>query len=255
MVEITPEFGNANRNFGNKLFTYAVGRIFAIELGQKLVLPEMCLIQRSGNFQEFPYKGTEGEEISDIKNQYYVSDHNLLSVGLENSIYNSIGRWVVLDGYFLRYEYIKKYKSFVKEIYKDLVLENDGKNDVVIMLRDSNCDGSFKIEDSYYLNILETLSFDNLYICFDHRHKHQTLFQSLSKYEPILVDEPILDVFKFITSKNTIIACQGTFSFWAAFLSKAKKIYWPITKVGPNSMTDFVDLRVDDEDRFEMVNI
>ena len=252
MVKILYEFGAANRNFGNKLFTYAIGRIFAMELGQKLVLPDQCFIQRGGIFQEFPYKGVEGEEVS---GEYYVSDHNLLLHGIENSIYNAIGSGVFLDGYFLRYEYIKKYKSFVKEMYKDLVLENDGKNDVVIMLRDSNCDGSFKIEDSYYLNILETLSFDNLYICFDHRHKHQTLFQSLSKYEPILVDEQILDVFKFITSKNTIIACQGTFSFWAAFLSNAKKIYWPITKVGPNSMTDFVDLRVDDEVRFEMVHI
>ena len=130
-----------------------------------------------------------------------------------------------------------------------------GKNDVIILLRDSNCDSTFKLPDEYYLNILKDIEFENLYISYDHKHKHQTLFTSLEKYDPILLDMNIIDLFRFITQKNTIIAAQGTFSFWSCFLSNASKIYWPISSVGPNLPSWGMNLTIDDEDRYEIINI
>ena len=251
MIRITNDFANHNRNFGNKLFTYAIARIFAKELNLKLIIPNYSRIQRAGVLSDFPYGNIDGEEITHEEN--YICDQNLHDKGLEKSIEDSRNKGVFLDGYFLKYDYIKNYKNFIKEIYSDLVLQNDGENDVVIMLRDSNCDGDFKIENEYYLNILEKIKFNKLYVCFDHIHKHSSLLKLIENYNPILVDTNIIDVFKFITSKNTIIACQGTFSFWASFLSNANKIYWPITKKGPNSDDYLVNLKIDDDERFEMV--
>ena len=78
-----------------------------------------------------------------------------------------------------------------------------------------------------------------------------------------MIDGDIIEVFSEITSFNKIIASQGTFSFWACFLSSAEKIYWPITNDGPNSgknsdnpvFNTYVNLIVDDEDRYEFINV
>ena len=253
MIKITEEFASSGRNFGNKLFTYAVGRIIAEKLNYKLVLPDNCKIQRTGVMMDFPYYSIDGDIIENP--EYYVSDRLMSENGIDFVIENGKNKKIILDGYFPRYEYIKNYKNNIKTYYKDLILENDGKNDVIILLRDSNCDSTFKLPDEYYLNILKDIEFENLYISYDHKHKHQTLFTSLEKYDPILLDMNIIDLFRFITQKNTIIAAQGTFSFWSCFLSNASKIYWPISSVGPYLPSWGMNLTIDDEDRYEIINI
>jgi hypothetical protein len=151
----------------------------------------------------------------------------------------------------------------VKEYFKLLVNPKRETNDMVIMLRNSRIDGSFVLPDEYYLNILEKETFDNLYISLDHVDKHPSLLKKLEGYNPKFINEKILELFSEITSFNKIIAAQGTFSFWACFLSNADKIYWPITNDGPNSgknsdksvFKDYVNLIVDDEPRYEFINI
>jgi hypothetical protein len=252
MVEITKDFASLGRNLGNKLFTYAVGRIIAEKLQYKLVLPDNCKIQRNGIVEDFPYYSLDGNMVNDP--ELYVCDRIMSENGIDFVIENGIGKKVFLDGYFPRYDYIKKYKETVKIYYKDLILDNDGKNDVIILLRDSNCDGTFKLPDHYYLNILDKLNFDNLYVSYDHAEKHKTLFDTLKeKYNPIFLDMNILELFKYITQKNTIVASQGTFSFWSCFLSNASKIYWPIADIGPNLPSWGMNLNVDDEDRYEQI--
>ena len=253
MITITNEFASSARNLGNKLFTYAVGRIIAEKLDYKLILPNNCQIQRAGVMMDFPYYSIDGNIVESP--EYYVSDHLMSEKGIEYIIENGKDKKINLDGYFPRYEYIKNYKNNIRTYYKELILENDGKNDVIILLRDSNCDSTFKLPDEYYLNILNTLNFENLYISYDHKHKHQTLFNSLEQYNPILLDMDIIELFKFITQKNTIIGAQGTFSFWACFLSNANKIYWPISTIGPNLPSWGINLTVDDEDRYKIIKI
>lgn len=253
MVTITNDFASVGRNLGNKLFTYAVGRIIAEKLNHKLSIPDNSKIQREGVVMDFPYKSINGKIIE--YNELYVSDHSMNEHGIDFVIDNGENRKIHLDGYFLKYQYIKKYKKQVKNYFNDLTEKNDGKNDVIILLRDSNCDSSFKLPDEYYLNILNDLEFDNLYISCDHMNKHTSLLGSLSQYSPILLNDNIIDLFKFITKKNTIVGCQGTYSFWACFLSNAETIYWPLTKIGPNSPSWCVDLYVDDEDRYKFIEI
>ena len=253
MIRITDNFGPSNRNFGNKLFTYAVARIFSKELNQNLSIPKDSHIKRGGDIMNFPYGDVNG--LNDYEDEVYVSDHTMIEKGLDLTLEECKGKGVFMDGYFLKYRYIKNHKTMIRDIYSDLILENDNNNDVVIMMRDSNVDGTFKLPDDYYMNILDNLKFNNLYVCYDHFNKHKSLFDKINKYSPVYIDENIIEVFKFITSKNTIIACQGTFSFWASFLSNATKIYWPITTVGPNKGCDHVELKVDDEERYEFIYV
>jgi len=126
-------------------------------------------------------------------------------------------------------------------------------------LRNSRMASDFLLPDDYYLNILENEVFDKLYVSIDHTYKHQTLLKRIEKYNPIILDLKILDLFSEITSFKKIVASQGTFSFWSCFLSNEEKIYWPMTNDGPNSNNDkwswAVNLKVDDEDRYEFIKI
>ena len=112
---------------------------------------------------------------------------------------------------------------------------------------------------SYKYKFLILITVFYLFISLDHVYKHDRLLAKLQKYNPIFIKGSILEVFTEVTSFNKIIAAQGTFSFWACLLSSAEKIYWPMTNDGPNSNNDvfkqFVNLKVDDEPRYEFVDI
>ena len=253
MITITNEFASTGRNFGNKLFTYGVARIIAEQLHYKLIVPDNSKIQRAGLVIDFPYYSLDGTAIESP--EFYVCDRLMSEKGINFVIEQGNGKKIILDGYFLKYDYIQNYKTNLQNYYHDLILPNDNKKDIIILLRDSNADSTFKLPDEYYLNILQNLNFQNLYISYDHKHKHQSLFNSLKKYDPILLDMNIIDLFKFITQKDTIIAAQGTFAFWSCFLSNANKIYWPITSIGPNCDSWCVNLTVHNDNRYEMINI
>jgi len=253
MITITNEFASSTRNLGNKLFTYGVSKIIADHHGYALNVPNPSYIQRSGIITSFPFYSNEGVRINEPN--YYVSDRSMSDFGINTIIEESIGKNTFMDGYFLKYEYVKNYKNKLTTLYNSLIQPQDEKNDVIILLRDSNADSTFKLPNNYYINILNELKFDNLYISYDHYNKHESLILELKQYNPILLDLPILDLFKFITSKKTIIGCQGTFSFWACWLSNSEKIYWPLTSIGPNNPEWCVNLTVDDDDRYTFIKL
>lgn len=278
MVEIYDEydsnlgglhFSTYKKNLGNKLFIYAACRIISDLLDYDLVSPENALIRRedinTGKYEEqfFPFKSILGRK--KVENPVkIITDSDIVSLkSIESLIKEYPNCKFINQSYFSKYDYIKPYKNMVKEYYKPLIKDKKNNNDIVLMLRNSRIDGSFVLPDEYYLNIIERETFDNLYISLDHIERHQSLLNKLQKYNPKIINEKILELFSEITSFNKIIAAQGTFSFWACFLSNAEKIYWPITNDGPNSsknsekpvFRDYVNLIVDDESRYEFVNI
>ena len=262
-------FSSPKKNFGNKLFIYAGCRIISDMLNYDLISPDNALVRRENNEtgtyedQIFPFKSVLGRQRVDNPTKV-ISDHDIISFqSIENLIKHFPNHKFVNQCYFSKYDYIKPYKDMVKEYFKLLVKPKRETNDMVIMLRNSRLDGSFVLPDEYYLNILEKETFDNLYISLDHVDRHQSLLKKLEVYNPKFINEKILELFSEITSFNKIIAAQGTFSFWACFLSNADKIYWAITNDGPNSgknsdkavFKDYVNLIVDDEPRYEFINV
>ena len=261
-------FSSPRKNLGNKLFIYACCRVISELLGYELISPEKALIRREdsgdGNYKEilFPFNSIPGKVVNEPLK--VIQDGDMIQLGsIENLIKSFPNHGFLNQSYFSKYDYIKPYKDKIKEYFKPITKEKSKTNDLVIMLRNSNHDGSFVLPDSYYVDIISQESFDNLYISFDHKHKHQSLITKLEKYNPKFIDGDILDVFSEITSFNKIIAAQGTFSFWACLLSSADKIYWPITNDGPNSGSNsnnpiyntYVNLIVDDEDRYSFINV
>jgi len=258
-------YSTEKKNLGNKLFIYSISRVAADILNCNLVAPENALIRREEESVNqyvnhiFPFKGIYDRR--DIQspvvtlNDIDIYNHN----GIANFIAAHPEHKIMSMGYYSKYDYIKPHKDLIKSYYQPIVKPKKSTNDIVIMLRNSRVDGRFVLPDDYYTSILEKESFDNLYISLDHTYKHDRLLAKLQKYNPIFIKGSILEVFTEVTSFNKIIAAQGTFSFWACLLSSAEKIYWPMTNDGPNSNNDvfkqFVNLKVDDEPRYEFVDI
>jgi hypothetical protein len=258
-------FSSFRKNLGNKLFIYGISRVAADILDYDLIVPENPLIRREltsvgGYVNEiFPFKSITGRNRVETPTKS-MDDIDLYNFnGLENFLNNYKNHHIEVLGYFTKYDYVKPYKEQIRSYYSSLVKPKKNNNDMVIMLRNSRDDARFVLPDEYYLNIIENESFDKLYVGYDHLYKHQSLIKKLEKYNPIYLESGILDIFSEITSFNKIIACQGTFSFWTSFLSNADKIYWPTTNDGPNSNNEvfnqFVNLKVDDEDRYTFIPI
>jgi hypothetical protein len=257
-------FSTFRKNLGNKLFMYAIARITSDILECNLILPENPLVRRELFHMGYQNEKFLMEGINNRKNIYgskvTLDDRDMEHYKyIEKFIEANPNRPIEILGYFTKYEYIKPYKEKIKLYYQPYIRPKRNNNDIVIMLRDSTQDARFVLPNEYYLDLLENENFERLYVSFDHCYKHNTLFEKLKKYNPIYLESGIQTLFSEITSFNKIIACQGTFSFWACFLSNAETIYWPITNDGPNSNNEKfiggVNLIVDDEDRYKFINL
>jgi hypothetical protein len=258
-------FSTFRKNLGNKLFIYGVSRVASDILDYDLIIPPNPLIRREltsvGAYvnEVFPFGSITGRKRVETPTKTMDDIDLYNSNGLESFLNQYNNHHIEVVGYFAKYEYIKPYKEKIRSYYSDLVRPKRKNNDIVIMLRNSRDDARFVLPDDYYINILENETFDKLYVGYDHLYQHQSLIKKIEKYKPIYLESGILDIFSEITSFNKIVACQGTFSFWASFLSNAEKIYWPLTEDGPNSNNEvfaqFVNLKVDDDDRYNFISL
>lgn len=254
MVKIHENRASYIYNFGNKMFFYCFSRLIADHYGYYLKVPQPFTISRKDVHIPFPYGDVDGIDTKGLI--YEITDYTMINKDLDEIIKNCEGKTTIANGYFSNFRYLQPYKAKIREFFKDLSTPCDNENDVIILLRNSRIDQNYKTPDEYYLDVIKNLNFNRLYVSYDHLDRHESLISKLQKYNPILLDMPILDLFKFITSKKTIIAGKGTFCFWSCFLSKAEKIYWPISNIGPNHLNDFtINLKVDCESRYEHIYI
>ena len=255
-------FSAPRKNLGNKLFIYAACKIMADLLDYDLEVPDNSQIQRMGNLEIFPYKSITGRKKIEEPSTW-ICDRDVVLFGSLKKIAEAVnGRMLHTNASFTAYPLLKPYQNEVKFLYKDLVKPKRKSNDIIILLRDSNHDKGFSLPYSFYTEILENERFDNLYVSCDHVNNHEHFFSDLKKYKPkYLNDLGVVDLFKEITTFDKIIASQGTFSFWATWLSNAETIYWPLTDTGPNSYHNNpnayydVNLKVENEDRYKFIDV
>jgi len=84
----------------------------------------------------------------------------------------------------------------------------------------------FALPFSHYENILKKHEHDRLYILSD--NPDDAFFSLFKKYQPIMIHNDMLEDFCFIRSANRIALALSSYSWWAAFLSDAQEIYFPI---------------------------
>lgn len=221
---------------GNNLSQYATGRIVAEKLSRALTFT-----QRKRNFAPIGDKQgisffSEAKPISGLQISFptktFVEDYNNpFSI---DELCKFEGK-IILDGWFQHTDYYKGYHEQIKEWFKlDTEHCKDiSTNDIVLNLRlgedYNNEKRCWIIDGAFYHHILENYTYHKVYICTD--DPKSPYIEQFQKYNPILVSSgDIITDFKFVQKFNNIALSTSSFSWWAAFLSEAEKIFLPDTR-------------------------
>lgn len=248
MVEV-----NYKGRLGNNMFQYAFGRIIA----------ETYNLELDANYLKY-FENTK-EKIYGKNN----INNNVQTInGHKNDIENiDSSSFIKLDGYFQYYPMYKNYKEKLKKWFyvnsDDYLNFYPDKNDIIIhiRLRDYKI-LNFNLKENFYYDFInENLNnYNKFWIITDEKNnKFINELLNINKKVNLFNGNEIED-FCFIKESNNILTSQSTFSWWAAFLSNAKKIYIPYNN-NNNCKSAFEDnlitknLFVDDEKRYKKIYI
>lgn len=220
---------------GNQLFTYCYSRLVAERLGLRLV----C--------EPIPgFDGTcasvDGDELSDPITA--IVDFDILHP-------DAVPRSKVeVRGFMQRAEYYVQSRQKIKSwLATDASQFKPGHDDLVVPVRL----GDFTIMNwvldfDYYRRVVSQEKYKTIWVTTDQpEHPYLNQFNEFDNVKYFRA-EP-LEHFKFIRDARNIALCRSTFSWWAAFVSNAQKIYYPVmteqTHAWTNVHANVVDLLVD----------
>lgn len=189
------------------------------------------------------------------KNNNYLDNPLVISGHIHdiNKIVNHKGKIIMKGSGFQRYEYYKNYKDLIKKV---LYIPNEMKhkfdeNDVVIHYRlgDTKTEGiKYKVRHNekylgfhncqnmtpdYIIDILSNNNFSNIYLVTDEPNAKEIEILK-NRFNIKLVSKSMYQDFILLTSAPNLIIGHSTFSWWAALLSDAKKIYMAKTNYNEN---------------------
>lgn len=212
---------------GNNIFQYVTARIFAEKNNLNLSNTLNCdilKINQNNNFSNQPTNRTVF-----LRNNNFVND-DLPFYGIDVEY--------ILDDFFQNCVYINKHKDLVKNFFKLPEVKKNNR-DIVLSIRlddkvhsnnrsnPETWDNAEIVHPDYYKKILETETYEKIYIVVD-KLKYDWEYKYMSNfinYNPIIINGTSHDDFHFIRSFNKIVTSTSTYSYWAAFLSEAEKIY------------------------------
>lgn len=172
-------------------------------------------------------------------------------------------RNIDIYGFFQRYEYLAPYKEKIVNEWLRMdtpIMPYPNKNAIVLHIR-LNVSSIFYLPFEYYEGILNSTIWDEVVICSD--WPDHPYIQKFMKYSPRVIKhkdpysyEATIGDFRLIASFNKIVISQSTFSWWAAFLSKATEIYMPKPKYGYMSDPDFsnISLQIYDNPIYRIID-
>jgi len=206
-------------NLGNNLFQYCFARILAETLGYRLVARPIPGFPRTYDVVDGAYY--PDAEMIILRGQ----KPNLSFLNEAKPEY-----YILLTGYFQRYEYYQSYSKIIKQwLTTDKELSNmsvDEYDVVVGIRRGRDYIPRHGLPISYYENALSLLKPNRVFICTD--VPSDPFVKHLQRrYNATIRSPGALDNLLFIKEFDKIIISNSTFLWWAAFLSDATKIIFP----------------------------
>jgi hypothetical protein len=263
MITVNYPWGNVG--IGNHFFIYSYLRQLSEKLELKFITPSVFFSERSGDHEQkqYKFKDTVGTDLSNHRTASIDDSFSMLHKNVEQAanFLKDPKCNIVSNGYYQKYTYWKKDKDIVKEYFRDFIgTKKYNCEAVAIHLRKSLQDVRFELPNRYYLDCLDHLNCSELFIFADDFKRHRDFIEILKtnkKHTVNIVSLDVLNTLKEITSFDNIICSQGSFSFWAAFLSTATNIFQPLPNVGPNNpeQNSTIDYNILDDNRYHLIRV
>lgn len=238
--------------FGNQMFQYAVARILSKEKKQYLYIPPNPDYPTASEFQNFGLNSDE--EQYELKNE-----SNPMMVGGFKIDYESLINYegkVVLYGYFQDYRNILPYKDYVKSLYsfeKKKEFYQDDLLGIHIRLGDYYDQGS-SLDIDYYIDVIRKSK--KLPVIYTDDIQSPYIIELKKYFDCPVVSNSCWEDFVELASYKHICISQSSYSWWAAWLSNAETIYYPLSSKNywqHRGDGDDINLIVIDENRYVLV--
>jgi len=252
--------------FGNNIFQYLMGRILSEKYGKGfLACPHLWL--RPPPSELSPRIASLGD------NRYFkrmcFRKRNILT---EQYIdFDSLGRGnVLLNGFFQRYEYYRPYLSEIKNEWLILpTFQTRPLDELTIHIRGGDIWAKGRRREtqtvhpdypalplSYFKRAIESKKWSRIEILAEDAddpmakvlcERYQAVIRPRGSFQD--------DFCRLLASSNLVIPVS-TFSWWAALLSNAKQIFFPIVGIfNPRNNSGSHNLVVDGDPRYDLVEI
>jgi hypothetical protein len=166
-------------------------------------------------------------------------------------------RWILLaHGYFQRYEYFRLYAEQIRGDWLEMprlhLLEP---RSITIHIRSTDLWESRAHPDyvglpySYYKRLLDVGGYERVYVVTD--EPTDPMVRKLhANFDATVRSGTAVDDFNFLVCSENLVLSVSTFSWWAAWLSGAREVHYPVAGHFDPEVAKDVDLIVDDEDRY-----
>jgi hypothetical protein len=219
---------------GNRLFEYAFGRALAESLGAELVAPTIAGFP---NAKSKRFALSAMRRSSALLEGHWVEPEKLAAL--------KSTRKIVLDGYFQRYEYVRALRPQIREWFRRGSTTPLSDDSLTIHVRSGDIwemKGSLSrpvppphasypaLPVSYYRKIIESRPWKAAYLLCE-KPDDPVARCLLDRGDVTFVGRDPLSDFDFLRSSRNIILSVSTFAWWAAWLSDASQIYFPLAGI------------------------
>jgi hypothetical protein len=202
---------------GNRLFQYCFSRIVAEELGFSLAAEDITgflgtLEPVRGETFDAPLIQIVDEEIVDLPR--LLADHS--------------PRKIWIRAYLQRAEYYTPFRHRIRRwLWSPPSAERPGADDLVLTIRLADFVWMGRVlAPDYYFDVCKRHGRGRVWIVTD--QPGNPYLAQFDVLEPMYFNAEPLEQFNFLRSANHLVLSASTFHWWAAYLSDAATIYFPV---------------------------
>lgn len=231
---------------GNHLTIHAVGRGLADRLGFDFFAAEIPGFPGTAGFDSL---GKDDRFWDEVLERHRIDDATWTCKRPRN---------VLMRGYFQRYEYFRDYREHIRDDWlriDKIPLDDDH---LVVHVRSGDVWARYTRKDrghqgalpvSYYRNIIDRISWNRMTVVTS--HVEDPIVGRLSElYDCDVRSGSVIDDFRFLASAKRLVMSASTFAWWAAWLSDAREVHFPLAEMWRPSDSNARAFWVDDEDRY-----